>query len=86
MRAFERTAIVRIVKVSINFRADSVVRDEVRGAVRVVQRLDPSFSRDELLRQGTELMLEALRQLHNDGNRFRLLKRPLRTGKRPESK
>ncbi len=71
--------------VSINFRADEDVRDEIRGAVVKVQRDRPSFSRDALLRLGAELALQQLRIEHNGGKPFRRVTRPLTAGKRPEA-
>lgn len=71
--------------VSISFRADPSVRDEIRGAVATIQRTDPTFSRDELLRMGARLALEALSRRHNEGKPFRRRTSALTAGKRPDA-
>lgn len=72
--------------VSINFRAEACVRDEIRGAVVVIQRARPSFSRDELLRLGAELALQQLREVYNGGRQFRRVTKHLTAGKRPDER
>lgn len=66
---------------TLSFRAEDRVVDEVRGAVFAIEKADPSFSREVLLRRAVQLALEELRALHNNGRRFRPVKK-LRTGQR----
>ncbi len=71
--------------VSISFRAEPCVRDEIRGAVATIQRTDPTFSRDQLLRMGARLVLDVLAKRHNDGKAFRKRTSALAPGKRPDA-
>ena len=73
-----------LVKVSINFRAEADLRDEIRGAVIAVQRTHPNFSRDAMMKRGARLVLMELERKHNDGKRFRKKRQPLTAGKRPD--
>jgi hypothetical protein len=72
-----------LVKVSINFRAEKDLRDEIRGAVIAVQRVNPNFSRDAMMKMGARLALKALEKRYNAGERFRRKRQPLTAGKRP---
>ena len=66
---------------ALSFRAADSLVDEARGAVFAIERIDPSFSREVLLRRGLVLVLKELRTRHNDGRRFMPVMK-LRTGQR----
>lgn len=66
----------------MSFRADPALVDEARGAVATIEQIDPSFSREVLLRRGLELVLQELRSKYNAGRRFKLLSGTLRRGQR----
>lgn len=67
---------------SLSFRADEDLAAEARGAVFAIEKFDPRFSREVLLRRGLELVLAELRAKHNDGRRFEPIARRLRSGRR----
>ncbi len=73
-----------LVKVSINFRAEENLRDEIRGAVVAVQREDPTFSRDAMMKMGARLALQELQKQYNKGRPFRKKRQRLTAGKRPD--
>lgn len=67
---------------TLSFRADPDLVDEAKGAVVAIEAIDPTFSRERLLRRGLVLALIELRQMHNGGKRFEPVSGKLRTGQR----
>lgn len=65
----------------MSFRANDALVYEAKGAVFVIERTDPGFSREVLLRRGLELVLKELRDKYNDGEPFEPVMK-LRTGQR----
>lgn len=65
--------------------SEDVVR-ELRGAVRTIQQVDPSYSRAELMQRAIQQYLRQLRRQYNRGQPFPLLDEPLRSGKRAKPK
>ena len=68
--------------ISLSFRADPDLVAEAKGAVVAIERVEPEFSREVLLRRGLVLALEEMRRMYNGGKRFRRVEGRLRTGQR----